>query len=121
MSNLKRDAVKYVRDRAKSAYTKDSVCRMCGATEELEFHHYTSMTAMLDRWLRKEKINPSDIVEHRDRFIEEHYDQIYNKTVTLCKSCHSRLHKVYGQKPGLGTATKQERWVEKQRIKNGLV
>ena len=120
---LKRLPVKYIRDRCKSAYAKDSACKICGSTSGLEFHHYNSMTAMLDRWLRKKKITiveVDDILGCRDDFISDHYEEIYNKTVTLCKSCHARLHKVYGVKPSLGTATKQERWVLKQREKNGL-
>ena len=38
--NLKRDLVKYVRDRAKSKYDKGTECRICESTENLDFHHF---------------------------------------------------------------------------------
>ena len=38
---LKRDLVKYVRDKAKSKYNKGTECFICGVTENLDFHHYT--------------------------------------------------------------------------------
>ena len=42
--NLKRDLVKYVRDRAKSRYKKDVECYICGNKESLDYHHYYSLT-----------------------------------------------------------------------------
>jgi len=122
MAKLRRDKIKYIRDKCKSAYNKDSSCYICSSTESLEFHHYNSMTAMLERWLRRKKYSMGTVEEvelYRDEFIAEHYDQIYNKTVTLCKACHTKLHGIYGAKPNLGTAAKQERWVE--RMKNVVV
>lgn len=124
MSDLKRDLIKYCRDRAKSKYNKGSECDICGATEELEFHHFSSMTAMLDRWLLRNKIKvetAEDIMSVRDSFIEEHHTEIYDETTTLCKKHHQQLHGVYGKKPNLGSAKKQARWVIKQREKHGLV
>ena len=44
MPKLKRDAVKYVRDKAKSKYEKGTECRICGETEQLDFHHFYSLT-----------------------------------------------------------------------------
>ena len=40
MPKLKRDAVKYVRDKAKSKYEKGTECHICGETEQLDFHHF---------------------------------------------------------------------------------
>ena len=37
---LKRDLVKYVRDKAKSKYKKEAECYICGSTENLDFHHF---------------------------------------------------------------------------------
>lgn len=124
MAGLKRDLVKYVRDRAKSAYKKGESCDICGSTEELDFHHFCSISEMLHKWIEKNKLKITtvdDIMEHRDRFIEEHYDQMYNQTVTLCHTHHLKLHSIYGRNPKLVTAPKQARWVQRQRDKHGLV
>lgn len=119
--DMKRDEIKYVRDISKSAYKKEDSCYICDVTEDLQFHHYTSMTLLWNKWKRDNNItinNVDDILEHREVFKEEFHEEIYNKTVTLCKHCHmDRLHKIYGKVPALITADKQERWVEKQRKK----
>ena len=47
--------------------------------------------------------------------------QLYDHAVTLCHSHHLRLHGIYGKRPTLITAKKQQRWVEKQRDKYGMV
>ena len=49
---LKRDLVKYVRDKAKSQYKKDTECYICGSQENLDFHHFNGLTELLDIWLR---------------------------------------------------------------------
>lgn len=117
MAQLKRDVVKYVRDRAKSKYQKGTECRICGSNEQLDFHHYYSLSPLLSRWMKLNRLLPEDILEFRDRFINEHRAELYEHTVTLCHSDHLRLHKVYGKNPALGTAKKQMRWVEIQRDK----
>lgn len=117
---LKRDLVKYVRDKAKSQYHKDSKCAICDSEENLDFHHYYSMTEMLEKWLARNKYNPTtaeEIMAIRDKFIEEHYEEVYNSTVTLCHTHHLKLHSVYGKRPSLATGKKQPNWVEKQRVK----
>ena len=53
MPKLKRDVVKYVRDKAKSRYEKASACEICGATEQLDFHHFYSLTPLLNQWLQR--------------------------------------------------------------------
>jgi hypothetical protein len=121
MPKLKRDAVKYVRDKAKSKYEKGTECRICGETEQLDFHHFYSLTPLLNQWLTKNKLNPDYIQALRDDFIEEHSAELYEHTVTLCHHHHLALHKIYGKDPALGTAKKQMRWVEIQREKHGLV
>ena len=42
--DLKRDLVKYVRDRAKSKYQKSTECFICGSEENLDFHHFYGLT-----------------------------------------------------------------------------
>ena len=130
-TELKRQLVKYVRDKAKHAYDKKPYCEICGsdgAGMPLDFHHFYSVTNMLDLWLKKNRLNPTtaeEIMAIREKFIEEHKVQMYEKAVTLCHTHHELLHKVYGSKPLLTTALKQENWFKKQRekweLKNGLL
>ena len=54
--DLKRELVKYVRDKAKSKYKKDTQCFICGDTEYLDFHHFYGMTELLETWLKSKKI-----------------------------------------------------------------
>ena len=120
---LNRDLVKYVRDKAKSQYHKADTCAICGSNEKLDFHHYNSMSEMLDKWLARNKHNPrtpEEIMAIRDEFIAEHHTEVYEATVTLCHPHHQKLHGVYGKRPSLATANKQPNWVEKQRIKHEL-
>ena len=121
---LKRDLVKYVRDKAKSRYKKQTECYICGSTEELDFHHFYGMTELLDTWLRSNKITittADEIMNLREPFIEEHTNEIYHEAATLCKAHHQRLHSIYGKRPKLVTAFKQKRWVNIQREKYGMV
>ena len=121
MATLKRDPVKYVRDKAKSKYEKGSECYICGETDNLDFHHYHSMSPLLHQWIKKNNKPMEYIVAWREDFIEEHWKEIYEDTVTLCHTHHLRLHSIYGKDPALSTAKKQERWVEIQRDKHGMV
>ncbi len=120
--DLKRDEIKYVRDLAKSAYTKDTSCRICSTTSDLQFHHFHTMTLLWAKWKTKEGIvisSVEDITSAREDFKAYHIKEIYQDTVTLCKVCHmDKLHKIYGKTPALSTAEKQKRWVEKRRIKH---
>jgi len=124
---LKRDRIKYIRDRAKSKYDKGSACHICGASKQLDFHHFYSLSPLLVKWLKeKQKIRPDHytdeyIVVWRDEFIEEMHTELYEDTVTICHKHHLQLHSIYGRNPSLGTAKKQMNWVEIQREKHGLV
>jgi hypothetical protein len=121
---LKRDLIKYVRDRAKAKYKKDSNCFICGANDELDFHHFFGLTELLEQWIKKNRVvikTEEDILVQRDIFIEEHLTELYDEAVTLCHSHHLKLHSIYGKRPKLVTAEKQKRWVVKQRDKYGLV
>jgi len=116
-----RDTIKFVRDRAKSRYNKGTECYICGDTENLDFHHYYSLTPLLDKWMRINRKRPEDVIEWRDEFIMAHMDELYKYAVTLCHSHHLHLHSIYGKNPALGTAKKQMRWAGIQRDKiNGM-
>jgi len=127
MKKLKRDPVKYIRDRAKSKYEKDDKCYICGSTSSLDFHHFYSLSPLLAKWLKeKVKERPSHYTNEyitiwRDEFIENNWAELYKYTVTICHAHHLELHKIYGRNPGLGTAEKQMRWVDIQREKYGMV
>ena len=122
--DLRRDLVKYVRDKAKSKYNKDTQCFICGDTENLDFHHFYGMTELLETWLKSKKIiitSADEIMNFRELFIEEYTNEIYHEAATLCKAHHQRLHSIYGKRPTLVTALKQKRWVKIQREKYGMV
>lgn len=112
--------VKWVRDKAKSAYEKKSSCHICGTGEDLELHHTHSVTILLENWARAKGYDISTdegIIAVREEFIAEHKREIYDEVYTLCNKHHVMLHNVYGKKPALSTADKQTRWIEKQREK----
>lgn len=120
MSELKRDKIKYIRDRAKSAYVKDEECYICGGIESLDFHHFFSVTELLNKWIKEKRLvisTAEDMMDMRDEFIEVHHKEIYDDTVTLCHAHHLKLHSIYGKKPTLVTGPKQKRWVDKRRVK----
>lgn len=121
-NELIRDEIKYVRDLAKSAYKKDSECFICRSTENLQFHHFYSMTQLWDKWKKKNDLDiktVGDILHFRESFKAEFSKEIYEDTVTLCKGCHmGKLHKIYGKSPTLATAEKQRRWCQRMREKH---
>lgn len=127
MKKLKRDPVKYIRDKAKAKYKKGTSCEICGSTEQLDFHHFFTLSPLLREWLKeKQKERPDHYVDEyiviwRDEFIEDKETELYNDTATLCHKHHLELHRLYGRNPALVTAKKQMRWVEIQREKHGMV
>ena len=56
MTELKRDPVKYIRDKAKSRYEKASECYICGVDTELDFHHYYSLVPYFRSGLKSKTI-----------------------------------------------------------------
>lgn len=80
------------------------------------------MTPLWEKWKKTNSIiikDVEDILIHRETFKMDHYNELYNETVTLCKFHHmEKLHKVYGKVPALTTAMKQKRWCERQRDKH---
>lgn len=123
--DLLRDEIKYIRDLAKSAYKKDSSCFICGATDNLQFHHFYSMTALWNKWKKDNNLQietVDDILHWRESFKAEFSRHIYEDTVTLCKNCHmNKLHKIYGKSPALATAEKQRRWCQRMRDKHEVL
>ena len=91
MPQLKRDVVKYVRDKAKSKYEKGSACEICGATEALDFHHFYSLAPLLRKWLKENKLNPEYIQALREDFIEQHKAELYDYTATPVSYTHLTL------------------------------
>lgn len=116
----KRIAIKWVRDKAKSAYDKKDKCFICGSTENLELHHTNSLTNLFEKWA-KDTGTPidtdDDVISCRDEFIRLHYDEIYIHVYTLCAEHHIKLHSVYTKSPPLATALKQVRWINLQKEK----
>ena len=121
MPKLKRDIVKYVRDKAKSRYEKGPDCEICGAKAPLDFHHFYSLTPLLNKWITKNKHNPQYIQALRDDFIMEHQAELYEHTATLMSYAPFKTAFSLRQRSRLGTAKKQMRWVEIQREKHGMV
>ena len=59
--------------------------------------------------------------DNENIFIKENEDKVYKQAVTLCHMHHRKLHNIYGKRPKLITAQKQQNWVEIQRKKYGMV
>lgn len=117
----KRDPIKHVRDKAKSSYPKGASCEICGATENLDFHHYNSLTELFELWCRKNSYSittDEEVLAVRDEFISQHYSELNLEAATLCRDHHQELHQIYGKRPSLGTAGKQKRWVQRQTEKH---
>ena len=116
----KRIAVKWIRDRAKSAYEKQDHCYICNIQAELELHHTHSITTLVNTWAARKgyDISTDDgILAVRDEFIDEHRSELYDQVYTLCNRHHVQLHGVYGKTPATGSEAKQVRWIELQRDK----
>lgn len=112
--------VKWIRDKAKAAYEKQSYCYVCGKTEDLELHHLHSITILLNRWSDNKGYDISSdegILAVRDEFIAEHRVELYDLVYTLCNKHHVSLHGVYGKAPAFGSEDRQKNWIEKQKAK----
>ena len=116
----KRIPVKHVRDKAKAAYEKQDHCYICSTKEDLELHHFHSITILLDVWAKVNKYDISTdegILAVRDEFIAEHRTELYDLVRTLCNKHHVNLHKIFGKAPDPKSVQRQERWVDIQRDK----
>lgn len=116
----KRIPVKWIRDKAKSAYEKQSTCFICGTEKDLELHHTHSITILLNNWAQQKNYDISTddgILAVRDEFIADHRKEIYDDVYTLCNKHHVMLHGVYGKAPSIASAPKQKYWIDKQKAK----
>lgn len=117
----KRIAVKWIRDKAKSAYQKQSNCYICQTTSDLELHHLHSVTHLLETWAKRGGVDISSdeaVLAIRDQFIAEHHAEIYELVYTLCNRHHVQLHGIYGKSPAPSSVVKQKRWIELQQEKH---
>lgn len=117
----KRIAVKWIRDKAKSAYEKQSHCYICNSTEDLELHHLHSITYLLEIWAKKHGYDVSTdegILSVRDEFISSHREQVYDLVYTLCNRHHVQLHGIYGKSPLPSSVAKQQHWIQLQQEKH---
>jgi len=113
---MKREEVKYVRDGIKARYPSGAMCQISGETSNIQMHHYYSVSELWAKWKRKNKIKITcleDVLEHRERFYEEHTKELLEDVAFLTKEWHDRLHTYFGQHPSLGTAKAQKNWVRK--------
>lgn len=117
----KRVATKHIRDGIKSNYKKDCKCAICGTEEDLEFHHFHSVSILLKQYARERNI-PIDtdeaVLAMRDQFYKDHWYELVDCAVTLCATHHKLLHRTYGKEPALSTASKQENWVKRLKDKS---
>lgn len=116
----KRIAVKWVRDKAKSAYEKQECCFVCGTDKDLELHHLHSITLLLESWAQTKGYDIStdeSICLVREEFIKDHHVELYDLVYTLCNTHHVALHGVYGKTPKPGSEQRQARWIEIQKQK----
>ena len=116
----RRIPVKLVRDKAKAAYDKKDVCYVCNCKEDLELHHFHSVTILLETWASAKNYDISTddgILSVRDEFIADHKFELYDQVRTLCNKHHVNLHKIFGKAPASSSVPKQVRWVDIQRDK----
>lgn len=110
----KRTATKHIRDGIKSNYTKGDKCEICGTDQDLELHHYHTVSLLLDNYCNEHGIvikNDQDAVAMRDDFYKAHWHELVEDMVTLCNKHHVQLHGIYGKQPSLSTVSKQRNWV----------
>ena len=120
----KRVAIKWIRDKAKSAYEKMPSCHICDTNQDLELHHTHGLTNLFEKWAKQKNYSidtDEDVLAIREEFIDTHHKEIYEDVFTLCSKHHMALHRVYGKSPPLHTASKQKHWIEAQKNKhNGI-
>lgn len=114
--------IKHVRNKIKSQYTTEDECYICGAKDQLEFHHLKCLSVESQKLLRtRGKIKyPNEGDSDFDElvwFIAKH-DEIINPEFffTLCKTCHKELHSRYGQNYVAWKPV--AKYIEKMRAKN---
>lgn len=116
----KRSAIALMRDGIKSQYKKSGHCAVCDTVEDLELHHYHTVSHLVKNFARENRLDFNDettVLNNRTAFYDKHMHELVEDTVTLCHNHHVALHRVYGTEPALSSAKKQKNWVIKQRDK----
>lgn len=119
-TKYKRTAIALMRDGIKSNYNKASSCEICGSSNELELHHYHTVSLLVKSFAKEFQLDFNDqeiVLSNRTAFYEKYWEQLVVDTVTLCAEHHKLLHKVYTKEPPLYTSNKQKMWVQKQKEK----
>ena len=124
MAELKREAVKMVRDFIKKDYKAKDCCYICGSIEKLELHHLFSLSQLFNTWIDRNKIRLNNTVEQlkelRVVFAQDNTEALGNDNLfTLCDKHHKQLHNLYGQKYSNHLVSKIRNWLETQKAKNG--
>ena len=117
-ANNKRVATKHIRDGIKAKYNKGDICEICGTHDNLELHHYTTVSLLLRDYAEANGIpigTDKEVLAMREAFYQAHSKELIQDTVTLCKEHHALLHKTYGRTPPIHTAEKQAAWVKRKR------
>lgn len=115
----KRTTVKWVRDLCKRKVFRAEECYICGATETLAVHHFSSVATVIEDWAYEHKASKDKVLEWRDQVIKDKYHELVEDVITLCKKHHIHLHSIFGETPSKVNVTKQRRWIEIQREKHG--
>lgn len=117
---FKRDAISLMRDGIKSQYKKASCCAICDNDQDLELHHYHTVSLLVKKFAKENQLDFNDsevVLSNRTAFYDQYRHELVDDTVTLCVIHHQLLHKVYTKEPPLFSANKQKVWVERQREK----
>jgi hypothetical protein len=121
---MKREPVKWLRDKMKSSYKQKEPCYICGQTELIELHHLYSVSELWNTWISKNAItieSDEHVVLHREQFFEDNKDKLTNDVLySLCKKHHLRLHYLFGQTYSNFTAERVRSWLEKQKNGEGI-
>lgn len=119
-TKYKRTAIALMRDGIKANYKKGSCCEICNSDQELELHHYHTVSLLVKSFAKEFQLDFTDeevVLSNRTAFYEKYWEQLVEDTVTLCAEHHKLLHKVYTKEPPLFTSSKQKNWVQKQKEK----
>lgn len=111
--------VKWIRDFNKRKYSRGDTCEICGTNENVEFHHFYSLTLLYEKWVAENNIDISNIQSMREEFTNTFRKELFDETVNICKQHHANLHKIYGVTPALFTVEKQKNWIKIQAAKFG--
>lgn len=85
-------------------YIKKKECEFCKEKINLDLHHDISFVKILEETLNElglkynkdlSSYSETEIKLIRQLFLGKHYD--YNVGITLCESCHNKIHKEYGK------------------------